>query len=112
MQRIGLSRGCLCTLLTASILVNLAGVTLAGWMLQRRGGIQYIRAKLGPKAVHTSYFNRRNGLFVLMPDSPDDVYFVGDSIVQAAEVGEGIPGEYRGQLPIIEQGKSRGQVSN
>jgi len=75
-------------LLILSVLANVAGLACAARVVQRRGGLRYLMAKLGPRAVHPSGFHTRCGLFALLPDSPDDVYFVGDSIIQAAEIAE------------------------
>lgn len=77
------------TLVILSVLGNLVGFAGAGWMLERKGGWQYLKMKFcGPRVTLTPAQVARCRLFALLPHNPTDVYFVGDSIIAAAEVAE------------------------
>jgi len=72
-----------------SILFNLSILVLGGIFVHKKGGLDYLRYKIGIlKYVNIPYhhsYRASISLFGLLPNSEVDVYFLGDSITRQGE---------------------------
>jgi len=72
-----------------SILFNLSILVLGGVFVHKKGGLDYLRHKIGIlKSVNIPYhhsYRASISLFGLLPNSEDDIYFLGDSITRQGE---------------------------
>lgn len=74
-------------ILGLSLICNIVGLALAAWMVQRVGGIDFVRAKLRGGA-NSAHYQARSEHFRMLPDAAGEIVFLGDSITQRCEWAE------------------------
>jgi len=80
-------------ILLVSLLINCAFLILLISLIQKRGGIEYIKNKIDPPPIDTNsfdnvYFKTRNSVFEVMPIDSQEIVFLGNSIVSNCDWAE------------------------
>jgi lysophospholipase L1-like esterase len=79
-------------LFITSIVLNILMIGCGAWFAAKRGGVAYIRAKLERELKSgerwNNYHETRLSVFNFLPDSTNDIVFLGDSITDIIEWGE------------------------
>ncbi len=79
--------------LLVSLLVNCAFLILVISLIQKRGGVEYIKHKINPppvnaKAFENVYYKTRNSVFEVMPIDSQAIVFLGNSIISNCDWAE------------------------
>ncbi len=81
--------------LIISVIVNILFLVLFGYIIHVKGGIPYLKLKLGLDSKNTSivrsvnpYWDNRVTLFKELPNNPNEIIFLGNSITDYCEWSE------------------------
>jgi len=81
--------------LILSVIVNILFLVLFGYIIHVKGGIPYLKLKLGLDSKNTSviqsvspYWKHRVTLFEVLPNNPNEIIFLGNSITDGCEWSE------------------------
>lgn len=90
------------SILLVSLALNLLGLILAGWCVERLGGVKYLRYRLAQGGISAEYEHRKS-LYSIMASDTGSVVFLGNSITAQCDWAEllddhrirnrGIPGD-------------------
>lgn len=73
--------------LVISLSINLLFVFFGGYVIHRRGGIEYLKMRLNPsppvlQSEYGGYYDIRKGLFEILPNDSNEIIFLGNSITE------------------------------
>ena len=76
-----------------SIILNLIFISFFGYLIHRKGGVYYVKWKLGlesilPDQAIGSYWYQKKTMFEIMPNIPNEIVFLGNSITDNCEWSE------------------------
>jgi hypothetical protein len=81
-------------LLTFSVILNIVFVILVAFIIDRKGGVDYIKSKLETESVKglikydTDYYNSKKSIFEVMPNDSNEIIFLGNSITNYCDWNE------------------------
>jgi lysophospholipase L1-like esterase len=83
-------------ILTLSVVINLIFVLFMTLLIHKKGGIQYIRSKIGLESSYRPvwyyknnlYWQEKKTLFEILPKSPNEIVFIGNSLTDGCEWAE------------------------
>lgn len=87
-------------ILIISLTVNLIFLLLFGYIIKRKEGLTYLRIKLGLKEEipisskpswyyqNNRYWKEKKSMFEVLPESPDEIIFLGNSLIEGCEWSE------------------------
>jgi len=77
-----------------SLLANLMFIIGFGYFIHKKGGVTYLRTKMGLRSEktfspkHNNYWNRKYSLFQVLPNDSTEIIFLGNSITEWCEWSE------------------------
>jgi len=66
--------------LAISVIINILFIFFGGYVIHKKGGIDYIKRKLSPTLDRGAYYYSKKGLFEIMPNDTNEIIFLGNSI--------------------------------
>ena len=71
--------------LLISLILNLLFILFGGYVIHRKGGIEYLKMKFNPsgtKSEYGQYYDLRKELFEILPNDSNEIIFLGNSITE------------------------------
>ncbi|MDP2335146.1 MAG: GDSL-type esterase/lipase family protein [Bacteroidota bacterium] len=74
--------------LAFSVIINLLFILFGGYVIHRKGGIDYLKMKLNPSLAQSGYsdhYNVKKSIFEIMPNDTSEIIFLGNSITEGCD---------------------------
>lgn len=77
--------------LTISVIINILFILFGGYVIQKKGGIDYLKRKFGIQTEVVSatdygvYYKTKKSIFEIMPNDTNEIIFLGNSITDYCE---------------------------